>query len=70
MKKTYSVSIKAFATVVVVAGAGEDPVEIACEQIRMGDLQLDEGGPAKELKTKEEIERAKRHAEVVLEGLE
>lgn len=66
-KKTYSVLVKAFATVVVVAASKEEALEIGCDALSMGDLQMDEGSVEKELKTAQEIDSARRHADRVVE---
>ena len=66
-KKTYSVSVTAFATVVVVAANEADALEYGCYALRMGDLQMDEGKVERELKTPEEIASARRDADRVVE---
>lgn len=61
--KTYEVLIKAFCTVVIEAEDAESAGEIACNEVRMGDFQLDEGSPAEEITGDEKIARAIRHAD-------
>lgn len=64
--KTYEVLIKSFCTVVIEAEDAESATTIACDEVRMGDFQLDEGGPAKEIEGDENIVRAMRHADRVM----
>lgn len=67
--KTYSVLIKAFATVVLRAETEEQALEIACEETRFGDLQVSESVVERELTTPEDIAQAKRHADKVVKGV-
>jgi len=65
--KTYSVSVSAFATVIVEADNEEEAMSMAAEEVDFGDLQMDEASIKKELEDDKEIGAAKRHADKVLE---
>lgn len=65
--KTYSVSVSAFATVIVEADNEEDAMTLASKEISFGDLQMDETSIKKEMNDEKEIGAAKRHADKVLE---
>lgn len=66
-KKNYSVSISAFATVLVVGAESEDKaLEYARDIVSMGDLQLD-SAEVKCVVSDEELERHRRHADAVAE---
>lgn len=65
--KTYSVLIKAFAVLVVDAEDKESAMEIATDEVRMGDFQMEEAQIEKQLKTAQEIAQAKRFADRIVE---
>lgn len=65
--KTYSVPITAFCTVVIEADSEEEAMTVACDNVSMGDFQINEGGPALEIIGEEEIKQEKRHADRVME---
>lgn len=65
--KTYSVSVTAFATVIVEADNEEEAMSLAAEELDFGDLQMDEASLKKEISDEKEIGAAKRHADKVLE---
>lgn len=68
MKKNYSVIIRAYSTVVVEgASSPQEAMELAEENVRFGDFEHDESEVEMELKTKEELDSAKRHANSVVE---
>jgi len=63
--KNYSVSIVAFATVVVLdAENEEDALDRAMDELDMGDMNLDEGKIEKQIPD-EELESYQRHADAV-----
>ena len=67
-KKSYVVSVIAYADVVVIdAESEEKAMEYALDALSLGDMEMDEASVKEELKTEEDIERAKRHAQAVSE---
>lgn len=66
--KNYEVSVTAFATVLVIAAESEEKaLEYATDRVSFGDLQMDEAEVKREIKTDEELESCRRHADVVAE---
>ena len=66
--KSYLVKMAGYCTVVVVdAESQEKACEYARDQVSHGDFEIDETEVECELKTPEEIERAKRHATAIAE---
>lgn len=66
--KNYEVSVTAFATVLVIAAESEEKaLEYATDRVSFGDLQMDEANVTREIKTAEELESCRRHADVVAE---
>jgi hypothetical protein len=69
MKKTYTVSVVAFANVLVIDAANEsEAMQLACDEIDFGDLQMDEASVKDELTTTERIDSARRHADRVIDA--
>jgi hypothetical protein len=69
--KTFSVSIVAFATVLVKGVESvEEALEAATADTNLGDLQLDEAKIEKEVTTPEELESMGRHADVTVDWSE
>lgn len=66
--KNYEVTVSAFATVLVIAAENEEKaLEYATDCVCLGDLEMVEAEVKREIKTAEELERSRRHAEVVAE---
>ena len=66
--KNYEVSVSAFATVLVIAAENEEQaIEYATDRVHFGDLQMDEAEVKREIKTAEELECSRRHADIVAE---
>lgn len=66
-KNTYTVSVIAFATVLVIDAKDEsEAMQLACDEIDFGDLQMDEASVKEKLTTVERVESARRHADRVL----
>ena len=66
--KNYEVSVTAFATVLVVSAESEEKaLEYATDRVNFGDLKMDEAVVKLEIKTAEELESFRRHADVVVE---
>jgi len=65
--KNYSVSITAFATVVVVQAHNKnEAIELASDQMDRGDFQFD-GFEVKEIESEEDLVRERRHADFIVE---
>ncbi len=66
--KNYEVTVSAFATVLVIAAENEEKaLEYATGRVSFGDLQMDEAEVKREIKTADELEACRRHADVVAE---
>lgn len=66
--KNYEVSVTALATVLVINAENEEKaLEYATDRVSFGDLLMDEAEVKREIKTAEELERSRRHADVVAE---
>lgn len=64
--KNYEVSITAFATVLVLKAESEEKaLEYATECMNFGDFQMDEAEVKRELKTAQELDSCRRHADAV-----
>jgi len=62
----YNVSISAYSEVFIEAANEEEAQQRACDEVNYGDFEMDSGEPAQELKTAEEIDRYRRHANLKL----
>jgi len=68
--KNYEVLVTAFATVLVLEAESEEKaMEYATDELRMGDLQLDEASVKCEIKTAEDLDRARRHADAIAKNV-
>lgn len=64
--KSYEVLLKAYAVVVVINAEDEEKaLEYAEQEVSRGDFEIDDFTIERELKTTQEIERAKSHAHAI-----
>lgn len=69
MKKDYSVLVTAFASVLVIqASSEEEALELATDQLNLGDLQMDEGKVERIIESEEELATHRRHADHIVEA--